>query len=197
MSYLDTLNRVLQGDYADATDEEREAAVAEVVQVCAVAAGAVAIQPFPLVDLVLVTPIQVGMVQAIGRIFGHRLDEKSVVEILSTFGASLVAQNLIVAAAKLIPFAGWVAGVAMSYALTWAIGDVSAEYFRKGRGVKPEDLRARFDKVFRQKRDEKIARHKSNTTLKERLAELKEAHEAGLIDAATFEAKKQEMLSSF
>jgi uncharacterized protein (DUF697 family) len=140
MGYLDTVNRVMAGSFDGADDDEKRAAVKEVITVCAVAASAVTIQPFPVLDAVLMSPIQIGMVQAIGKVHGHKLDKKSIVEILSTFGASLVAQNVIMAAAKLIPFLGSVVAMSMAYALTFAIGEVSDHYFKNGRGVSSAEL---------------------------------------------------------
>jgi len=197
MSYADTIARILDGDFDAATPEERQEAVTEVIQVCSVAAGAVAVQPIPLLDVVLITPIQVAMVRAIGRVHGHRLDEKAVIEMISTFGASIVAQNVVMAAAKFVPFAGWVASIAMAYGLTWAIGDVAAFYFENGRGVAPGDLKSRFRKVYEQKKSEKMSAHKGNRTLKQRLEELTEARKSGLIDDETYEAMKQKILLDF
>ena len=196
-SYLDTLERIMKGDYADASPEERNNAVRDVIQVCSVASAAVAWQPIPLLDMVLISPIQIAMVQAIGRIHGYKLDQKSVVEILGTFGASLLAQNVIMAAAKLIPFAGWVVGMSMAYALTYAVGEVSDHYFRHGRGVDQQDLREMFDKVYKNKKAEKAAAHRSDSSLKDRLEQLKEAYAAGLLTDEEFEAKKQELLAGF
>ncbi len=196
-SYLDTLERVMKGDYQDASPQEKADAVRDVIQVCSVASAAVAWQPIPLVDTVLISPIQIAMVQAIGRIHGFKLDQKSVIEILSTFGASLVAQNLIMAAAKFIPFAGWIVGMSMAYALTYAVGEVSDHYFRNGRGVDQQDLQEMFDKVYKTKRAEKQAEHKSNETLKDKLVQLKDARAAGLLTEEEFEAKKQELLAGF
>lgn len=196
-SYLDTLERVMKGDYQDASPQVKEEAVRDVIQVCSVASAAVAWQPFPLLDTVLISPIQIGMVQAIGRIHGHKLDQKSVLEILSTFGASLLAQNLIMAAAKFIPFAGWIVGMSMAYALTYAVGEVSDHYFRHGRGVDQQDLREMFDKVYKTKKAEKQAEHRSDESLKDRLEQLKEAYAAGLLTEQEFDAKKQELLAGF
>jgi uncharacterized protein (DUF697 family) len=196
-SYLDTLERVMKGDYQDASPQERAEAVRDVIQVCSAASAAVAWQPIPLVDTVLISPIQIAMVQAIGRIHGYKLDQKSVVEILGTFGASLVAQNVIMAAAKLIPFAGWLVGMSMAYALTYAVGEVSDHYFAHGRGSSQQDLREMFDKVYKSKKAEKQAVHRSNTTLKDKLEQLEEARAAGLLGEEEFEAKKQELLAGF
>lgn len=175
MSYGETINRVMAGDYDEATPEERAVAVRELITVCSVAAGAVAIQPLPLFDLLLVSPIQVVLAQGIGRIYGHRLDQKAVLEMLGTFGASLVAQNVMMAAAKLVPFAGWIAAAAMAYATTWAVGEVADHYFRHGRGVAPEDLRRLFRKVYEQKKEERESVMKNAPSLKERLEQLNEA----------------------
>jgi uncharacterized protein (DUF697 family) len=195
--HFETIKRVVEGDYSGASDEEKARAVRELVQVCSVAAGAVTIQPLPIVDTVLVTPIQIGMVQGIGKIHGYKLDSKSIVEILGTFGASIVAQNMIMAAAKFIPFVGWVVSISIGYALTWAIGEVSDHYFKNGRHVDEAELKAMFERVYRAKKAEKTEQHKADKTLRDKLAELKRAHTDGLLTDAEFEAKKAELLASF
>jgi len=194
---IETVKRVMNGDFSDASPEERDKAVREVLEICSIAAGAVTIQPIPFVDIALISPIQIALVQAVGRVYGYSLDKKSVLEILSTFGASLLAQGAIMAAAKFIPFIGWVVVPAMSFALTWAIGEVSAHYFKNGRGVSQEELKSMFDRVYQRKKDEKTQQHKSNTTLKERLEQLKEARREGLLTDEEFEAKKADILKDF
>ena len=195
--YKQTLQRILDGYYDDASPEEREEAVRDVIQVCSVSAGAVTFQPIPLLDAALITPIQIAMVQAIGRIHGYQLDRKAIIEILSTFGASLVAQNAIMAAAKLVPILGWLVSISVAYALTYAIGEVSDHYFANGRGVPADDLRTMFKKVYKEKRKEKHEAHKGDKSLKQKLRQLKEAHESGLLTVEEFERKKAELLDGF
>lgn len=197
MSYADTLKRVVDGNYDQATPEERDIAVREVIQVASLAAAAVAVQPLPFLDAVLMSPIHILLVQAVGKIRGHTLDRKTGLEILSTFGASLVAQNVIIGAAKLVPFFGWAVGISMAYALTWAVGEVSDYYFKNGRGVPQEDLQTLFKKVYREKREEKEREHRADDTLKSRLEQLKAAREAGLLTEEEFTAKKEEVLRAF
>lgn len=196
-SYAETFQRVLEGDYQDATPDERREAVREVIEMGSAAAAAAAIQPLPLLDVLLISPIQIGMVQAIGRVHGHRLDQKSILEILSTFGASVLAQNLIISSAKLVPFAGWIAAPAMAYSLTWAVGEVSEHYFAGGRGIEPAELREMFRKTYRSKKEEKVAAHRGDGSLKERLEQLAEAHRAGALTDEEYEAKKAEILRDF
>lgn len=47
--------------------ENRDAAASQVIRICSIGAAAAAIQPVPMVDLALLTPIQVAMVRSIGR----------------------------------------------------------------------------------------------------------------------------------
>jgi uncharacterized protein (DUF697 family) len=196
MSYADTLGRVMGGDYKDATAVEKALAVRDLVQVCSIAAGAVAVQPIPILDIALLAPIQIGMVQGIGRIHGYDLDRKSVVEILSTFGASLVAQSVIMTAAKLLPFFGWAAALSMAYALTYAIGEVSDHYFKTGRGLSSEDLREMFEKVYRRTKAEKEASAKADGGLQAKLDQLAKAFEMGLLTEEEYARKKEEVLRS-
>jgi uncharacterized protein (DUF697 family) len=195
--HLDTIKRVLDGNYDDASEAEKARAIKELVQVCSVAAGAMTVQPIPFVDTALIAPVQIAMVQGIGKIRGYSLDKKSILEILSTFGASIVAQNLIMAAAKFIPFLGWVVTISMAYALTWAIGEVSDHYFENGRKVDEDELKAMFDRVYKSKREEKSAQHKADKTLKVKLEELRDAKKQGLLTDEEFEAKKAEILAGF
>lgn len=197
MGYLDTINRVMSGSFESATDAEREAATKEVITVCAVAASAVTIQPFPVADVVLMSPIQIAMVQAIGKVHGHRLEKKSILEILSTFGASLIAQNVIIAAAKIVPFFGSIVAMSMAYALTFAIGEVSDMYFRKGSSVSADELKEKFQEIYKEKKAEKEREAKGNKTLKTKLDNLKKAYESGVLTEEEFTKKKEEVLAGF
>jgi uncharacterized protein (DUF697 family) len=195
--YMETLERVMAGDFDEATDEERREAVREVIQVCSLASSAVTIQPFPLLDVALITPIQIAMVQGIGRVHGHELDRKSVLEILTTLGTSIVAQNAMMAAAKCIPVLGWLMTLSMAYALTYAIGEVSDHYFRHGRGVDPDDMRSMFRKVYDEKKAEKERAHRSDSELKRKLKLLEQLRADGLLDEDEFQAKKETLLEDF
>lgn len=197
MRHTETIRRVMEGDYSQASADEKREASKDVIQVCAAAAAAVTVQPFPFVDTALLIPIQIGMVQAVGRVHGYRLDKKSVLEMLSTFGASLVAQNVIMAAAKFVPFLGWLVSISMAYALTYAIGEVSHYYFESGRGVSTDELRSRFNQIYKEKKAEKERAHKGNSTLKDKLEQLKQAKESGILTEEEFERKKQEILANF
>jgi uncharacterized protein (DUF697 family) len=195
--YRETIRRIYDGDFDDATPQERAEAVADVIQMCSAAAAAVTVQPVPLIDTILISPIQITMVQAIGRIYGHRLDKQAILEMLSTFGASIIAQNAIIAAGKLLPFIGWVLSIAMAFALTYAIGEASDLYFSSGRTASVEELRGHFSRVYETKKEEWTTRIKTDRSLKAKLDQLVEARKAGVITDEEFEEKKKEILANF
>jgi uncharacterized protein (DUF697 family) len=168
-----------------------------VKKVGSAAAAAVAIQPFPLIDVALVSPIQILMVQAIARVRGYKLDKRAALEILSTLGASLLAQNAILAAAKFVPFAGWLVSISMAYALTFALAEAADHYFRSGRGASADELKQMFNRVYKEKRAEKEAQHKGNATLKDKLEQLKDAYKSGLLTEEQYEKKKEDLLAGF
>jgi uncharacterized protein (DUF697 family) len=187
----------MDGDFGNATDEDKTTAIRELIEVASIAAAAVTIQPIPFVDTALLAPIQIGMVQGIGRVHGLSLDKKSILEILSTLGASILAQNVILAAAKFVPFLGWVVGPSMAYALTYAIGEVSEMYFGSGRGLPAADMKSMFERVYKAKRAEKEEANKGNATLKQKLEQLTEAFRAGLLTEEEYNRKKEELLKAF
>ena len=113
------------------------------------------------------------------------------------FGASIVAQNVIMAAAKFIPIAGWLVSVSMAYALTFAIAEVSDHYFSTGRGADTEELKSLFKKVYKDKKAEKQRKHKGNDSLADKLDQLKQARKADLLSDEEFEKKKEEILAKF
>jgi uncharacterized protein (DUF697 family) len=194
MGYLETLARVMHGNFDHATDAEKHEAVRDVTLVCSVAAAAVTVQPVPLLDIALLAPIHIGMVQAIGQVHGHKLDAKSVVEMLATFGGSIVTRSVLGSVVKVIPIFGWAASASMAYAMTYAIGEVSHCYFASGRGLSSAQLRSMFRSVYDSKRAEKADAAKTNETLKDKLRQVTDAYEAGFLSEEEYRKKKEDVL---
>ncbi len=194
MGTLETIARVMHGNFENATDAEKLAAVRDVTLACSVAAAAITVQPVPLLDIALLAPVHVGMVQAIGQVHGHKLDAKSVVEMLATFGGTMVTRSILGSVVKVIPVFGWAASASMAYAMTYAIGEVSHCYFASGRGLSSTQLRSMFRSVYDAKRAEKAEAAKANETLKEKLRQITDAYEAGLLTAEEYREKKEQVL---
>lgn len=199
MGFHETCERVMNGGYDGASEVERDRAVRDLVEVASVAGAAVSLQPVPIpfLDTALLVPIHVALVQAVGRVYGHTLDRKTVVEMLGTFGVSLVSQHVIRSAVRMIPGLGWVVGASMGYAMTYAIGDVADHYFRTGRGVTSAELKSRFERIYRAKRSEKESEHADDASLKRKLAQLKEAFDSGLLSPEEYARMKEQVLAGF
>jgi uncharacterized protein (DUF697 family) len=92
------------------------------------------VQPIPMGDFLVLTPIQAKMALHIGRMKGFEISQERaqeiVVEVLGVLGMTLTGQLLIVSVAKLFgPFIGGALTCPLIYAATWAIGNVVDYYF--------------------------------------------------------------------
>ncbi len=197
MGFAQTFERVMSSGFEGASEDERNVAARELVSAASIAGAAVSIQPLPLLDTALLVPLHVALVRAIGKIHGYSLDTKAVLELLSSFGASLVAQHVVRSAVRLVPGFGLVVGASMGYALTYAIGEVSDHYFRSGRGIPNGELREMFGRSYDKKRAEKAAAHADNRNLRTRLEQLKDAFAAGLLTEDEFGQMKESILAAF
>jgi len=193
--YTERLERLVGLGRQASTEEERERAATEVIRVCSVGAAAVVVQPLPMLDIALLTPIHVAMVKAIGGIYGYTLDRKTALGIIGAFGASIAAQNLVIASAKLIPFASLPVAISVAYALTHSIGEASRAYFRSGRRLSRGRMKQVFEQAYSETKREKLGATKRDRALHDRLAKITDAYRAGVLTKEEYERKKQEALS--
>jgi uncharacterized protein (DUF697 family) len=193
--YREALKKILRGDFDNASEEEKAAAVRELIHLCSLTASATTMQPVPFVDGGLITPIHIAMVQGIARMHRCPTDLKSILEVLRTFRASLLAQQLAIAATKFIPAFGWLVSTSVTYALTYALGEASDRYFRSGRSVVPKELRAMFRRIYRRKFSEMRLTLRHRKDLKKELDEIEKARRTGEINEEEARRRKQEALS--
>lgn len=177
---------------SDEPDKAR--AVHDIVHTASVSAAATTVQPVPLLDIMLITPIQIAMVQGVGRVHGYSLDKKSVLEILRTVRLSLVVQQTVLAAARLVPVLGTLVAISVAYALTYAVGEVSDYYFRSGRKTPADELRKRFTRIYKEKRKERVARYRKASSFKEDLDTLRKARSQHKISDEEFTQRRDEIL---
>ena len=197
MGFAATCERVVTSGFDGASAVERDGAVRELVLGASVAGAAACVQPIPLLDTVLLLPLHATLVQAIARVHGYELDKKAVVEILGTFGVSIVARHAIRSAVRFIPGLGLIVGASMGYAMTYAIGEVADHYFRSGRGIPSSELRTLFEETYRTKRAEKERAHADDRSLKRKLEQLREAFDAGFLSGDEYAKMKEELLAGF
>jgi uncharacterized protein (DUF697 family) len=145
---------------------EKARAVQETIRLSSARAALLALQPLPLVDSPVLTQLQARMVRGIGRIRG-RCDPQATREIFRPLHRRLVAPHLTILATKLVPLVPILpdlVAVSVAYALTYTIGELSDDYFRACPALRPPEMRARFDLLYR-RRFERTYQEKRNGLL--------------------------------
>lgn len=139
-------------------DQDAQAAeVQGMVTRYAITAGALELLPQSLASLAIL-PLQMNMVYRIGARYGYRLDAGHVKELLAALGLGMTGQMVDSLARKFLGkmakrmaggLVGGVAGTAgsaaVSFGVTWALGQLAQRYFAAGRTMDMAALKASFD----------------------------------------------------
>jgi uncharacterized protein (DUF697 family) len=135
----------------EVTHEFRDAALKQamplILSYSTLAAGAGAI-PVPFVDLLLIPGIQAKMVHALADVYGQPMTTERFWEIASSLGTGVIARQAAREAAKFIPGVGVVAGAALAWGITFALGRAFCQYFqsiREGHVPDPAMLKKLFE----------------------------------------------------
>ena len=143
---LDNFN--LDVDPGQTPDENAQ----EVIKSAALLAGAIAVEPIPFADLLLITPLQAKMVLHVGKIYGFEVTPERAREIAQELGATvaygLAARQFMRGLAKLaLPVIGGIITAPAVYGWTFALGRLAQNYFeRKLQGL-PDSRRERVQVV--------------------------------------------------
>jgi uncharacterized protein (DUF697 family) len=93
----------------------------------AASAGAV---PIPFVDLLVIPGIQSRMVTHLAALYGQPMTPQRFKEVAASLGAGLVARQAVREVVKVIPYVGSVAGAAVAWASTYALGRAFCYYYQ-------------------------------------------------------------------
>jgi uncharacterized protein (DUF697 family)/tellurite resistance protein len=120
--------------------------------------GALEILPDRLASIAIL-PLQLRLVYQIGQRHGQKLDANQVKDLAATLGLGAVAQGMESVVMKLVGgLAGGLlgglvggatrvaTGAVITFAATYALGHVADQYYRQGRSLSANDLRALFDR---------------------------------------------------
>ncbi len=144
---LPLLKQVLDNFNFDIDAEKsREDNAEEVIRSAALLSGAVAVEPLPFADLLLITPLQLKMVLHIGKIHGFDISLERAREIVQELGAAvaygMLARQIMRGLAKLaLPLVGGLITAPAVYGWTYALGRLSERYFEQKRLGLPFDQR--------------------------------------------------------
>lgn len=141
-----------------------DAQVDQMVLNYAILNGALELLPESLATMAIV-PLQMKMVYRVGKTYGHELGRGHIKELLAAAGLGLTSQVLEGYARKLLGgllgkvgggFAkgagNQVAGSAMSFATTWALGRLAQQYYAGGRKLSGIELKQLFGSLTEQAR---------------------------------------------
>lgn len=123
----------------DLTPEEN---AEEVIRSAALLSGAIAVEPVPFADILLITPVQAKMVLHIGKVYGFDITPDRAREIAQELGATvaygLFARQVMRGIAKLaLPVIGGLITAPAVYGWTFALGRVAQNYFERKRAGLP------------------------------------------------------------
>jgi uncharacterized protein (DUF697 family)/tellurite resistance protein len=110
---------------------------------------------------VAIIPLQIKMVYRIGKAYGHELDQGHIREFLATVGVGLTSQYLEQFGRKLVggllggllgktgkKMGGAATGMVMSFATTYALGQVANRYYASGRQMSTDLLKQTFTELI-------------------------------------------------
>jgi uncharacterized protein (DUF697 family)/tellurite resistance protein len=133
-----------------------QAALDKLILDASILNGALDLLPQSLATLAIV-PLQMRMVYRIGQAHGYELDAGHVKDFLATAGVGLASQYVEQMGRKLVGgllgklaggllggLAGQAAGSAISFASTYALGQVARRYYASGRTLTTDDVRQAF-----------------------------------------------------
>jgi len=128
-AYRQTLLRL-----KDATDALKDVhlrhALPVIVAYSSMAASAGAV-PVPFVDLIILPGIQSRMVHQLAKLYGQPMSAERFKEVATSLGIGLLARQAVRELAKLIPYVGSVAGAAVAWASTYALGRAFCLYYQE------------------------------------------------------------------
>jgi uncharacterized protein (DUF697 family) len=157
----------------DLSDDEK---VSQIINIFSVFCAGIAVQPIPFADIFVLTPIQAFMGTRIAAIRGMPISESKATDLIKQLGGviglGMLAQQAALGLYKVgLPFLGGFMSIPLVYGLTYAIGRVMDEYFRRqARGEKIS--KERLKNIFKE------AKKEGKKAAKSRKEEIKAAGES-------------------
>ena len=112
-----------------------------IIHGASVAAGAAGAIPIPFADIIPISAIQIGMVIALGKVFGYQISKSAAKGIIAAGAGAAVGKTVFRNLVKVVPKAGMVAGAAIAASATEALGWLIADdFYRISIGKEPKNI---------------------------------------------------------
>lgn len=131
----------------------------EIIRSASLLAGAIATQPIPFADILLITPVQAKMVLHLGKLYGYDMTPERTREIVAELGVTvaygMAARQVMRGLAKMaLPVVGGLITAPAVYGWTYGLGKLAKNYFeRRTKGLAPASEKERAD-IVRESRSE-------------------------------------------
>ena len=130
--------------------EEKAGAIKDLIRKTSATAGVTALQPIPVLDVAILTPIQRRMARSIGLIRGYRLDDVHLKRMFRAVRRPIVMCQTMIAVVKACKFIPWpgadITQFCLAYALTYAIGQMSDEHLSHP-DIPADELKSRLTEL--------------------------------------------------
>lgn len=148
----------------------------------AILSGALELLPSSLSTMAII-PLQMRLVYRIGQQYGFQLDQNYVKDFLGTLGVGISSQFLEGVASKILGglFGGLgrqAASSGMSFATTFALGQVAKQYYAAGRKIDTAELKQTFTKILEEAKTQK---DKYTQQIQQKLSEVKNVNLVSLM----------------
>jgi uncharacterized protein (DUF697 family)/tellurite resistance protein len=165
---------VVTSAQAGAAQKMSDAEMDEMIRKAAVVNAALELMPETVSTLAII-PLQMRMVYRIGQNFGFEMDQSYIKDFAGTLGIGMSSQFLEVVARKILGgvFGGvgrQAASSGMSFAVTYALGQVAKKYYASGRKLDVAQLKETFSKIVA---DAGTMKDKYSQEIQTKIAELK------------------------
>jgi uncharacterized protein (DUF697 family) len=133
-------------DYVTHPNLAKANAEKQLIQRAAKQAGAVGIVPG--LDLLGVVPLQIKLIRDVARLHGQPVTKQQAQELLILLSGGYISRRGGRVLLSRIPGVRLVAGPALAYSSTQALGKVASFYFESGRSLDREQIKKRFEELL-------------------------------------------------
>lgn len=110
----------------------KEEKAKKIIRNYALSAATIAVEPIPVVDSVLLAPVQVAMVLHLGKIYGQKITKTAAQGIINTIGLSFIGNVLFMTLAGFFPGVKQIIGPSVAFSLTYVSGLIINDLFSSG-----------------------------------------------------------------
>lgn len=131
----------------------RRQAANRVIRDATLIAGGIGLEPVPLLDIPLLLGHQLRMVLRIAAIYGEPFSIHHARELIGTIAGGAGLRFIGEQAAKFLPGPGWLVSAGFASGGTFAIGKAAQAYFESGKQLQPQQLKAIYQRLRKQRQD--------------------------------------------